>query len=94
MKTKNILNQSFIDALKVTSVCTLVCIMGCLFSDAVSIPIQVGLGGTAQQIHDSQNITFLQSNPSLLLAIPIMFLMAWGGLKYLGHDDIGKYNHN
>ena len=76
-----------IDSLKVTLIVTAVIVLCSMMGDAVSQPIQVYAGMTAQQIKDSQNVTLLLHT----LAIPLMMLGTYiasvAMLSYLQHGE-------
>lgn len=76
------------DSLKVTFVVSMVLLMGCMMGDAVSEPVQIVLGANGQEIHDSQNITFISQNISLIVCSIIgTFVVSLLMLKYLQHGE-------
>lgn len=76
------------DSLLVTFIVSIVVLMGCMFGDGVSAPIQAALGSNSQEIHDSQNMTLLSDKIEfVILAIIGIFALSIVMLKYLKHGE-------
>ncbi len=74
------------DSLFVTFVVSLVIVMAFILADATSKPIQVALGSTNAQIHDSQNMTFMMDHIGFMIfSIIGTFILSLCMLTYLEH---------
>ena len=75
-----------VDSLYVTFVVSIVIIAGFVLGDVVSEPIQISIGASSQQIHDSQNMTFLSKNCGVMIfSIIGTFILSLCMLNYLEH---------
>lgn len=82
------------DSLLITFVSAIIMLLCFVLADAVSLPVQIGLGATSSQIHESQNITFLQKHPlGITFGIVLIFALAVLMLSYLEHGEIFE-NYN
>lgn len=76
------------DSLFVTFVCTIIVLTCCMLSDGLTAPIQAMGGLTAEQIHNSQNMTIFQKHPfGIFCCIIAIFVLCVIMLSYLDHGE-------
>lgn len=77
-----------IDSIKVTAVVSVVVFMEFLFGDAVALPAQSAFGASPQEIHDSQNITFVSQHiGTMIFSVFAIFGISVCMLNYLRHGE-------